>query len=214
MEWEYAYSETTDYFGERPTPILKDHLDQLDRMRPVLDVGTGQGRNAVFLAREGITVDAIDPSATGVEMVAGRAAKEKLPIRSVCAAIEDFEPEVTSYGGILGFGLIQILTWQSIETLRNRIEHWTTAGSLIYLTAWTKHDPSYARCLAEKWEPIGQNSFRNNDGVVRTYLEDDQILELFAAYSVVYHWEGLGPEHQHGDSPPERHGHIDAVFRR
>ena len=26
-----------------------------------------------------------------------------------------------------------------------------------------------------------------------------------------YHWEGLGPEHQHGDDPPERHGVVELV---
>jgi len=212
-EWDYAYSETNDYFGEQPTPILCDYHDQLDPTRPVLDIGTGQGRNAVFLARAGVAVDAVDPSAVAIELVADRAAQEGLPVRCTQCGIEDFKPDVASYGGVLCFGLIQILPWESIAMLLANIDRWTTPGSLVFLTAWTKQDPSYARCTA-RWQAIGRHSFDNGEGVVRTYLEENQILDLFPGYAVVHHWEGLGPAHRHGDGPLERHGHIDAVLRK
>ena len=131
-EWDYAYSETNDYFGEQPTPILCDYHDQLDPTRPVLDIGTGQGRNAVFLARAGVAVDAVDPSAVAIELVADRAAQEGLPVRCTQCGIEDFKPDVASYGGVLCFGLIQILPWESIAMLLANIDRWTTPAVSFY----------------------------------------------------------------------------------
>jgi hypothetical protein len=30
----------------------------------------------------------------------------------------------------------------------------------------------------------------------------------------LHHWEGMGPEHRHGDSPMERHAMTEVVFQR
>ena len=45
-------------------------------------------------------------------------------------------------------------------------------------------------------------------------LDRGEILRLFESYQAVYHREGLGEEHCHGDGPPERHASIRAVFRK
>jgi 2-polyprenyl-3-methyl-5-hydroxy-6-metoxy-1,4-benzoquinol methylase len=69
VDYNRLYTETADYFGNAPEAslVLCDHL--LDRARPVLDVGCGQGRNAVYLARLGITVHAFDPSPVAIEQL-------------------------------------------------------------------------------------------------------------------------------------------------
>ena len=48
----------------------------------------------------------------------------------------------------------------------------------------------------------------------RTYLEPGELAGLFPDFELVHSWEGLTPEHRHGDGPPERHGRAEAVFRR
>jgi hypothetical protein len=65
----------------------------------------------------------------------------------------------------------------------------------------------------QQWDSIGKHSFGDGQGNLRTYLEAGQILDLFVDYRVVHHWEGLGPEHRHGDGPLERHALIEAVFQ-
>ena len=47
--------------GGRPSSFLVDHIDLLPEGR-VLDVATGRGRNAVYLARQGFEVEGIDIS--------------------------------------------------------------------------------------------------------------------------------------------------------
>ncbi len=51
------------------------------RDRSVLDVGTGTGRAALLLAREGAKVTGIDASEEMLAIARGRAAEERLPIR-------------------------------------------------------------------------------------------------------------------------------------
>jgi SAM-dependent methyltransferase len=49
-----------------PSPVLRDYVDAIPDGR-ALDVATGTGRNAVFLAEEGYAVEAIDKSRVGLE---------------------------------------------------------------------------------------------------------------------------------------------------
>jgi hypothetical protein len=60
---------------------------------------------------------------------------------------------------------------------------------------------------------IGKNSF-SDGSKIRTYLEENEILDLFSEWDRVYHLEGYGPEHRHGDGPLERHFVIDGIFRK
>ena len=69
MNYDKKYKETKEYFGKEPAGILKEHYQKIDKSKPVLDIGAGQGRNALFFAKEGYEVDAIDESKVSIEIV-------------------------------------------------------------------------------------------------------------------------------------------------
>jgi len=210
VSYDRVYREHSDYFGAEPQQILLDYYHLLDKSKPVLDIGAGQGRHALFLARQGFSVDAIEPSKMAVESLQSAAAKEKLPIRAYHSRFQDFVAEPGSYSGILLFGVIQELGWESIHLLLDKVRLWCSKGGLIFVTGFTIEDPSFAEMSQE--EQIGKNSFRDEDGNIHTYLEPNEILELFDRCRLVHHWEGLGPLHKHGDGPEHRHGSVRAVF--
>ncbi len=214
--YNHAYECTPDLFGVEPAQILTDHWRRLEPARPVLDLGCGQGRNSFFLARNGFAIDAMDLSSVALDVVSSVAAKERLEITTHLCDFQSFEPDSTPYSGILIFGLIQILTWDSISTLLKRLDEWTAPGplgSLVFVSAFTTGDKSHDHCRRD-WTANGRNSFMGPSGDIRTFLEPDEILDLFTTYEVLHRWEGLGPEHRHGDGPPERHELVEAVFQR
>jgi len=213
MTYDNIYKETADYFGAEASELLKDNYSLMDKTKPVLDIGAGQGRNSLFIARQGFTVDAVEPSQVGVDIITGLADENNLPIKAYCAGFEAFKPERPPYGAVLLFGVIQILSWDKIMLLTSKISEWTTPGSLIMISAFTTEDPRYEEIVKEL-EPDGRNSFRTPGGDHRTFLESGEILTLFKDYQVVYNWEGLGPEHRHGGKPPHRHGSVHAVLKR
>jgi cyclopropane fatty-acyl-phospholipid synthase-like methyltransferase len=211
MTYDELYDRDPDYFGVEPVEILKDYCRLIDKNQPALDIGSGTGRNAIFLAQEGIRVDAIDPSSVAVNKLNVVANNRELPVIAYTAGFEDFESEENAYSTVLLFGLIQILRWDEIERLIERISGWCGDGALVFVTAWTVDDPSFERFRNGK--QIGRNSFVNKNGIVHTYLEQDETLKLFEDFDTIHHWEGLGPLHSHGDKPPERHGMVISVFR-
>jgi cyclopropane fatty-acyl-phospholipid synthase-like methyltransferase len=213
MSYDETYGRVKGFFGNEPNEILKQYYGELDSTRPVLDIGAGQGRNALYLARKGYTVDAIDPSRVAIETIANIAEQENLPLSVSQCGFETFVPQTDFYSGILIFGIMQILKWEEIDLLVKNIETWTSAGSLVFVTAFTTADPSYERTV-NNFRKIGKNSFENAEGAVHTYLEENEILTLFRNFRALYHHEGLGPEHRHGDRPPHRHHSVEAIFKK
>jgi 2-polyprenyl-3-methyl-5-hydroxy-6-metoxy-1,4-benzoquinol methylase len=73
--WNQKYATAPDYlYGKAPSSFLVENVDEL-RRGETLDVGMGEGRNAVFLASKGFTVTGIDFSEPAVER-ADKLAKE------------------------------------------------------------------------------------------------------------------------------------------
>ncbi|MCK4597643.1 methyltransferase domain-containing protein, partial [bacterium] len=215
MNYDRTYSKTENYFGTQPETLLRNFYHRLDRSKRVLDLGVGQGRHALFLAREGFAVDAIDPSEVAIESVSALIDREKLPIRTFQCGFENFVPQTDFYGSILIFGLIQILSWESIDLLLEKVKSWTRAGSIVLVRAFSTADPSFARTRdSREWKAGGKNSFTDGQARFRTYMEPGQLPVLFGDYKVIYHREGLSPWHRHADRPPERHAEVEGVFQR
>ncbi len=92
VRWEARYQA-----GDRPhdgpaSSLLRRWLPRLPRGR-ALDVAAGLGRNALFLARAGYRVDAIDISSTSLRVAARRAKRAGLRgIRWIAADLDAWRP--------------------------------------------------------------------------------------------------------------------------
>ncbi|MFJ5990625.1 class I SAM-dependent methyltransferase [Lentzea sp. NPDC092896] len=81
--WDGFYADRTrevPFFAAKPDENLAEYLERgLITPGRALDVGCGPGRNALFLARNGFQVDAVDISATAIRWATERA--EGLDVR-------------------------------------------------------------------------------------------------------------------------------------
>ena len=75
--WDERYSNKEFVYGTLPNQFFKD---QLDKLKPgkILMVGEGEGRNAVYAAKLGWQVDAIDSSNVAKEKAAKLAELNKV----------------------------------------------------------------------------------------------------------------------------------------
>lgn len=89
--WDERFREGSYPTDPAPSPVLERYVDTFPPGR-ALDVATGTGRNAVFLAGEGYRVDAIDQSRVGLEI-----ARENAAERGVDDRIDWIQADVTEY---------------------------------------------------------------------------------------------------------------------
>jgi len=88
--WDRIYSEELDFFGEEPSyPARKAaEVFRTEGKSKILELGAGQGRDALFFARSGFQVTALDYSENAVEAISQKAEKLRLS-RSVTAVCHD-----------------------------------------------------------------------------------------------------------------------------
>lgn len=209
--YDDTYARHDNYFGSQPEPLLVTHTSRISADFPILDIGAGQGRHALFLAGHGHRVIAMDPSETALRTIQMKAAEQQVSVQTIRADVQTFETN-QKFSAILLFGLIQILNRSDIERLIEKTRQWTVPGSHVFVTAFSTDEPALSD-IRMTWREIGKNSFEQK-GEIRTYLEPGEILDFFKGFDVVTHEEMIGPWHRHGNSPAEQHGVIRAVFIR
>src|ERR1035437_3710023 len=64
--WNKRFSDDSYLFGTEPNVWLREHASQWKAGHKVLCVADGEGRNSVWLAGQGLEVDAFDISEVGV----------------------------------------------------------------------------------------------------------------------------------------------------
>lgn len=90
VKWNAKY-RNKDYPTD-PSAIVKEFYG-LARGTAALDIAAGSGRNALFLAERGFTVDAVDISEEGLALLAGR----HRAVRPICADLDSFDIPAERY---------------------------------------------------------------------------------------------------------------------
>jgi cyclopropane fatty-acyl-phospholipid synthase-like methyltransferase len=201
--YDEMYDGAPHYFGRQPSRLVARFHHLIPDGARVLDIGVGQGRNALFLARRGAAVVGIDTSRVGLDAVRRVAESENIHVDLCHADVMEYRPGGATFDAVLAQGIVPVLKRDDVDRLFGRIDTWTKAGGLVFVTTFLTADARYRECL-EKWEAIGRNSF-GKGGRVRTFLEPGEIITLLPSHEVLYHHEGLGQEHRHRGGPPERH---------
>lgn len=110
-----------------PSPLLERYVEALDPGR-ALDVAAGTGRNAVYLAERGYTVDAVDRSREGL-----RIARERARDRGVADRLNPVRADVPTYAFPEGtYDLITISFYRAVDRLPDVMDALAPGGVLFY----------------------------------------------------------------------------------
>lgn len=91
--WNARYADGAYESRRHPSPYLEQNAHLLPENGRALDLACGAGRNAIYLANRGFSVDAVDISRVALER--GRADAAELPIRWIECDLDDgFEADI------------------------------------------------------------------------------------------------------------------------
>ncbi len=98
--WNQRYSSETYAYGTEPNDFLVAMFEKLPKGK-VLCLAEGEGRNAVWLARQGCAVTAVDASEVGLEKARRLADARGVNITTVHADLAVFEIEPQQWDAIV-----------------------------------------------------------------------------------------------------------------
>jgi tellurite methyltransferase len=131
----HSYGERYDrpgyYWGKNPSQMCYRVLQLLPPDRPlkVLDIGCGEGRNAVFFALNGYHVTAFDTSPKGVEKTRQLAAEVGVSVEAFEADINDYRL-TTPFDILFSTGVLQYVPPGRRCDLFANYRQWTNPGGV------------------------------------------------------------------------------------
>jgi tellurite methyltransferase len=114
-DWDSRYREG-QHAADEPHPLIVEFASKLDPGR-ALDIASGAGRHAVWLAERGWQVAAVDYSRAGMEILQQRAREKGVAIYAIVADLErgEFRIEPESYDLIVVCNYLQRDLFPSIR---------------------------------------------------------------------------------------------------
>lgn len=203
--WETAYQETDSLFGLHPNSTLVEHASLVPEGM-VLDLGMGEGGNALFFAKRGYDVYGIDVSATAVNRALEHARSGSLRLQAQVADLTTITIEPESYSLIIASMVLQFFTKAVSDQVIERIQAGLKPSGIGFLAVFSTEDPSYER-LQQSTPPIESNTFYSErlESPVH-YFTRAEILEQFSAFRLIYCAQIRRLDLSHGE--PHYHGVI------
>ena len=130
-EYEQRYQGENYYWGINPNRLCYEIMQRRPPIQPyrVLDIGCGEGKDAVFLARNGYMVEAFDIAETGLAKARSLADHHQTHVDFFRADVLDFEPEDT-YDIIFCSGVLHYLPPEKRVPVLDRLKAHTAPHGL------------------------------------------------------------------------------------
>lgn len=170
-QWDEKYSRPTFIYGKSPVQFLAENYQFIPYEGTVLDMGMGEGRNAVFLAQKGYKVTGVDISSVAVKKSYLLAQEFGVKIKGVVASLKDYKIPPNSFDAIVCFYYVD-------RSLVEKIKSWLKPGGILIYEAHTMREKEKSH---KKRDPLEED----------VYLKEQELLRLFPGMRVLKYEEPL-----------------------
>ncbi len=98
--WNSKFSREGFLYGTKPNSFIKSCEGNFKKSQRFLCLGEGEGRNAIYFAKKGFEVVALDASDIGLNKLELLANENNLKIKTRCIDLNEWEPS-KKYGTII-----------------------------------------------------------------------------------------------------------------
>ncbi|SDY58795.1 methyltransferase domain-containing protein [Thermoactinomyces sp. DSM 45892] len=137
--YEKAYETPDYYWGFQPNADCYQILEYIPPIRNVklLDIGCGEGRNAVFFARNGYDVTAFDISDAGIEKTKRLADHVGVEVKVFKADLLDFRLN-THFDILFSSGVLHYISLKYREELFQNYKDYTHPGGMHFFNVFVQ----------------------------------------------------------------------------
>jgi tellurite methyltransferase len=169
--WNDRFGRKEFAFGKEPNPFLKKHVRLLPKGK-ALDIASGEGRNAVFLAQHGFEVDAVDISEKGLKKAQKLARENGVKINTFLIDLDQYQIEKEQYDLIANF---YFLRRRLIPRIKKGLKK---GGKVIFETYLLEH------------RTLGTGGPKQ----AKYFLKPNELLGLFKDFRILFYREGIFKE--------------------
>jgi SAM-dependent methyltransferase len=139
--WDKRFSTPEYVFGEAPNAFLVSQAALIEKGQ-ALAVADGEGRNSVWLAQQGLSVDAFDFSSPAIVKAQALAAKHKVKVNFTCSDWQSFDWPTAHYDLVAGI-FFQFAAPNERSQLFEKINKSLKPGGLLIIQGYGKNQLKY-----------------------------------------------------------------------
>jgi len=196
-QFNEIYRANPRYYGES---VPRDFSEFLAGRSLValncLDLGAGQGRYSLHLARAGARVRAVDSSSVAMAQLAKDAGAEALLLATEVADLCGYDLPVAEYDLIVSTTVLDHLDIHCLQEVAAAVTGALKPGGVVYCEVFTTADPGWSR-LPE--QPRSETA-----GPVCHYFAAGELRRLFPQLVILSYQERVKEDRAHG--LPHQHG--------
>ncbi len=138
--WDERYSTDEYAYGTAPNGFLSQEFRNLPKGK-ILSIAEGEGRNAVFLAKQGYEVTAVDSSFVGLEKAKKLAYDSGVSIECINADLLDFDFGENHWDGVIS--IFCPLPSELRAVIHRKVETGLRMGGVFLTESYTPNQPKY-----------------------------------------------------------------------
>jgi tellurite methyltransferase len=169
--WDGRFRGKGFALGKEANSFLRRHINLLPKGK-ALDIATGEGRNAVFLAQHGFDVDAVDISAMGLKKAKKLAKEMGVKINTFLTDLDSYQIEKEKYDLIANFYFLK-------RRFIPKMKHGLKKGGRVIFETFT---------LEQRM--LGTGGPRR----AKYFLKPNELLKVFKDFRVLFYREGIFKE--------------------
>ena len=190
--WEKTFEDDSTFlFGAAPNRTIGEFEHLFDRQWNILDVGCGDGKNAIYLAKQGFeNIDAFDVSKNAINKISRLCEKHSLNIHTQNTTVQEFKFD-KQYDLMLSFGVFHFVDKCEWKSFIKRAKENTKLGGIHIIQMFTDE-------IAPTFDIAPYAIGLAKDGEIKSIYEDWEILQ-FMSYTFEEEHENV-PRHKHASN--------------
>jgi len=160
-----------------PSLLVRKFENKAPRGR-ALDLGSGQGNDALFLAQRGFSVTAVEIRKDMAEIIKERAEENQLKVDVVQQDIRDFSIAENSVVFISAMNCLHYFLKQEFLDIIEKIKRGLVKGGIAVIGLFTTEDPMFEKAKAEMIVQDG-GGFRDDKGRKLYFPKPHELKKIF-----------------------------------
>jgi tellurite methyltransferase len=210
--WERQYDQIEDnLWGLRPIQTLVDYT-ALVKEGKVLDLGIGEGRNALYFAKKGFVVVGNDISETAIKRALTAAKEIGVTIKAEVKDLTSFQIEENTYSLIILANVLNFFNDEEIKEIIKRAKKGLIPGGLIYINVFDVNDPSYDKNVRSAQKKDEYTFYRPKSDTYIHFFTQKELDHYFIGYGKIKASETFMLDIGHGE--PHYHNTIEVLYKK
>jgi SAM-dependent methyltransferase len=185
-----AYQDVVSKWGDEPDWRLMEYTRFVPE-GPVLDLGLGEGRNALYFAKLGYRVEGVDESKTYVKQCRERAEAEGLDLTVEETDLRSFEIPRRRYALIIASKVLQMFLKSESTAIAEKMYPGLMRNGLIYVRTFSVERIAQSETIRTLEEVEPNTFYAPKRKRHYHYFTRNEILSLFPKMRVLYCVEGV-----------------------